>query len=92
MPAIGSRPLEIALHDGLRGLGHRVDALEHAPRDEEAAGEPKHDHDRERPAAGRDDDVVQPLALLEVASDQQAEAAGKLDDPHQRVVLAAPSS
>ena len=32
-------------------------------------------------------DVVEPLALLEVAADQQAEAARKLEHPHQRAML-----
>ena len=89
VPAIGRRPGKIARHDGARGLGHGVDALEHAARDEEAAGEPEHDDDGDRPAAGRQDDVVQPLALLEVAADQQPEAAGRLEHPHQRVMLGA---
>ena len=37
--------------------------------------------------AGADDDVVQPLALLEIAADQQPESAGKLQHAHQRVML-----
>ncbi len=48
---------------------------------------PEHHHERDRPAAGVHDDVVEPLALLEIAADQQAKAAGQLDHPHQRVVL-----
>ena len=71
----------------LGGVGHGVDAPEHPACDEEAAGDAEHDHERDRPAAGADDDVVQPLALLEIAADQQAEAAGKLHHAHQRVVL-----
>ena len=59
-----------------RRLGHGVDAPQHAPRDEEAAGQPQHDDERDRPVPGRDDDVVEPLALFEIAADQQAEAAG----------------
>ena len=30
---------EIAGHDGARRLGHGIDAVQHAPRDEESAGE-----------------------------------------------------
>ena len=78
---------EIAGHDGAGGLGHGVDAPQHAAGDEEAAGEAEHDDDRDRPAPGREHDVVEPLALLEIAADQQAEAAGQLEHPHQRVVL-----
>ena len=32
-------------------------------------------------------DVIEPLALFEIAADQQAEAAGKLEYLHQRVVV-----
>ncbi len=78
---------EIAFHDVARRLGHGVDAVQHAPRDEEAAGEAEHDHDRHRPTPRREHDVVEPLALLEVAADQQAEAAGQFEHAHQRVVL-----
>ncbi|MBN8906756.1 MAG: hypothetical protein J0H99_09075 [Rhodospirillales bacterium] len=38
---------------------------------------------------GGEDDIVEPLALLEIAPDQQAKAAGKLEHPHQRVMLGA---
>ena len=64
--------------------GHRIDPLEHASADEEPAGEPEHDDQRERPASGIGDDAVEPLALLEIAPDQQAEAARQLDNPYQR--------
>ena len=59
-----------------RGLGHGVDALEHAARDEKSAGEAKHDHQRDRPAPGVDNDVIEPLALIEIAADEQAKSAG----------------
>ena len=58
-----------------RGFGHGVDAAQHAARDEQAAGEAQHDHDGDRPAPGREHDVVEPLALVEIAPDQQAETA-----------------
>ena len=57
--------------------------------DEEAAGEPEHDDQRDRPLAGGEDDVVEPLALLEIAADQQAKAARQLEHAHQRVMLGA---
>ena len=41
----------------------------------------------QRPA--REHDVVQALALLEIAADQQAEAAGQLEHAHQGVMLGA---
>ena len=63
--------------------------LQHAARDEESAGKPEDDDERDRPVPGGSDDVVEPLALLEIAADQQPEAAGKLKHPHQRVVLGA---
>ena len=75
-----------------RGVGHGVDALEHPPRHEEPAGDPEHHHDRQRPAAGREHDVVQALALFEIAPDQQAETARQLKHPDQGVVLAASGS
>ena len=43
----------------------------------------------DRPLAGGQDDVVEPLALLEIAADQQPEAARQLEHPHQRVMLGA---
>ena len=80
---------EIAGHDGARRLGHGVDAAQHAARDEEAAGQPEHDDQRDRPLPGGENDVVEPLALLEIAADQQAEAARQLEHAHQRVMLGA---
>ena len=80
---------EIAGHDGLRLVGHGLDAVEHAPADEEAAGEPQHDDQRQRPLPGIGDDAEQPLAFLEIASDQKAEAAGQLHHLHQRAMIAA---
>ena len=80
---------KIAGHDGLRRLGHGVDAAEHAPADEEAAGEPEHDDQRQRPLPGIGNDAEQPLALLEIAADQEAEAAGQLHYLYQRAVLGA---
>ena len=83
-------PGEIAVHDGAGGIGHGVDALEHAAGHEEAAGEAEHDDRRQRPAAGGEHDVVQAIALFEIASDQQTEAARQLEHPHQRAVLGRP--
>ena len=78
MPATGSRPARSPRHDGLRGAGHGVDALEHAPADEEAADQAEHDDQRQRPLCGMRDDAEQPLAFLEIAPDQKPEAAGQL--------------
>ena len=61
---------------------HRVDATEHTARDEKPADEAEHDHDRSRPFARRGDDVIKPLALVEIATDQQTETAGKSRSPH----------
>ena len=88
-PAVGRRPREIAGHDGARRLGHGVDAAQHAARDEEAAGQAQDDDQRDRPLPGGEDDVVEPLALLEIAADQQAKAARQLEHAHQRVMLGA---
>ena len=78
---------EIAGHDGAGGFRHRIDAAKHAAGDEQPAGQPQHDHDGDRPASGGDDNVIEPLALIEIAADQQSEAAGKLEHACQRVVL-----
>ena len=80
---------EIAGHDGLRRSGHGVDTVEHASADEESAGEPEHNDQRERPAPGVGNDAVEPLALLEVAPDQEPKAARQLDDLDQRVMFRA---
>ena len=80
-------PAEIAGHDGAGGFGHGVDAAQHAAGDEQPAGKTEHEHDGDRPASGVEDDVIEPLALVEIAADQQAETAGKLEHPHQRVVV-----
>ena len=69
---------EIARHDALGGAGHGVDAPQHPPRDEDAAAEPEHDDDQQRPLRGLRDDAEQPPAFLEIAADQQPEAAGQL--------------
>ena len=69
--------------------GHGVDAVEHAAADEESAGQPEHDDQRERPASGIGDDAENALAFLEVAPDQQAKAARQLHDLHQRAMLGA---
>ena len=80
-------PGQVAVHDPARRFGHRVDALEHATGDEEAAGDTQHDDDRRATSGRREDDVVQPLALLEIAADQQTEAARQLKHAHQGVML-----
>src|ERR1035441_1848787 len=80
----GHPPAEIAGHDGAGGLGHGVDAAQHAAGDKQPANEAEHDHEGDRPASGRQHNVIEPLALVEIAADQQAEAAGKLEHLHQR--------
>ena len=80
---------QIAGHDGLRRAGHGVDAAEHAPADEEAAGKTEHDDERQRPLPGIGDNAEQPLALFEIAADQKAETAGKLHHPDQGAMVAA---
>ena len=80
-------PAEIARHDALGGAGHGVDAPQHPPRDKDAAAEAEHDHDQHRPLRGLRDDAEQPPALLEIAADQQPEAAGQFGDAHQRAMI-----
>ena len=70
-------------------VGHGLDAVEHAPADEEAAGQPQDDDQRQRPLPGIGDDAEQPLAFFEVAPDQKAEAAGQLHHLHQRAMIVA---
>ena len=80
---------EVAGHDGARRLGHGVNAAQHAARDEEAAGQPQDDDQRDRPLPSGENDVVEPLPLLEIAADQQAKSARQLEHAHQRVMLGA---
>ncbi len=77
---------EISSHDPLRGLGHGVEALEHAARDEESARKPQHDDERDRAARRGRDDLAHARTLFEVAADEQPEAAGELHHPHQSAV------
>src|SRR5262249_19545392 len=69
------------------GVGHGVDPAQNPAADEEAAADPQHHDDSHRPAAGYHDDVVDAFALLDVAADQEMEAAGQFGDQHQGVVL-----
>ena len=80
---------QVAGHDALRFLRDRVDPPQDAPADEEAAAEPEHQHRRHRPAPGGGDDLVDALAFLDVAPDQQVKTAGQLRHQHQRVMLGA---
>ena len=67
---------QIASHDALGRAGHGIDPPQHAPRDENAAAEPEHHHDENRPLRRVGNDTEQPSTLLEVASDQEAKTAG----------------
>ena len=88
--AADRQPLgKIACHDGSRGFRHGIDSREHTACDKETAGEAQHDDDRDRPLARGTDDVEKPFAFFQVTADQQAEAAGELEHPHQRVMLGA---
>ena len=74
---------EIAIHDVAGGVGHGIDPLEHAARDEKSARDTKHHNDRQRPPAGGEHDIVKPLTLFQIASDQEPKTAGQLKHPHQ---------
>ena len=78
---------KVAGHDGLRRRGHRFDAIENAPAHEQAARHAEEDDERHRPTPGKRDDVEHPLALFEVAADQQPDTARKPRHQHERVVL-----
>ena len=80
-------PAEIAGHDALGGAGHGIDPPQHPPRDEDAAAEAEHDDDQHRPLRGLGDDAEQPPPLLQIAPDQEPEAAGQFGDAHQRAVI-----
>src|SRR5262249_3284791 len=75
--------------DLTRRLGHSVNALEHPPSDEQPAGQAKHDHDGQGPAARGENDIAQPLAFLEIAPYQKAKAAWQLKHADQGVMLGA---
>src|SRR3954471_13572590 len=49
-------------------------------------GDAEHDYDRQWPAPGGEHDIVQALALFEVASDQEAKAGRQLKHPDQSLV------
>ena len=78
---------EIAGHDAAAGLGHSIDAAQHATRHEQAAGKAENDDDRDRPAPGIEHDVIKSLALVKIAADQHAETAGQLKHAHQRMMI-----
>ena len=78
---------QIARHDGLRGAGHGIDPPQHPPRDEDAAAKAEHDHDQHRPLRRLGDDAEQPPPFLQIAPDQQPEAAVELGDQHQRAMV-----
>ena len=80
--------VEIARHDGAGGLGHVVDALQHAARHEPAAEHAEQHDESERGAEGVADRRAQVVALLGVAADDEAEASGEIEDPHDRAMLA----
>ncbi len=88
--AADRQPLgKIARHDRARGFRHGIDPREHTACNKETAGEAQHDDDRDRPLARGTDDVEKPFAFFQVTADQQAETAGELEHPHQRVMLGA---
>jgi len=82
-------PAQIARHDTLGGAGHGVDPPQHPARDKDAAAEPEHHDDQQRPVRGLHDDAEQPSPFIEVAPDQQPESALELADAHQRAMVAA---
>ena len=80
---------EVAGHDRLRSPGHGVDPAQHAAADKESTDQAEHDHQRERPLTGVDDDAKQAFALLKVAADQEMKPARELHYPDQRPMLGA---
>ena len=46
--------------------------------------QPEHADEEKRPAEGAADDLAQARALLDVAADEQPEAAGQHEDAHDR--------
>jgi hypothetical protein len=80
-------PSEVTRHDALGGAGHGINPLQHPPRDENAADDAEHDDDQHRPLCRLRDDDEHATPLVEVAPDQEAKAAGQLDDAHQRAMV-----
>ena len=60
------------------------DALQHAARPEPAREPAENEDDEQRPARRAADHDAQPLALLDIAPDQQAEAGRQHEDAHDR--------
>src|SRR5262249_26523250 len=80
---------QVTGHDRARRFGHGIDASEHTARDEKSASQAKHDDERNRPAASRDDDVVEALALFKIAADEKPKTTLELRHAHECAVLAA---
>ena len=87
VPATGNRPPRSPRMIVACCFRHRIDASQDAAGDEKSAGETKNDHDRNRPTPGRKHDIVETLALVEIAPDQQTETARQLEDAHKRVMF-----
>ena len=80
-------PAQVARHDALRGAGHRIDPPQHAPRNKDTAAEAKHDHDQQRPLRRIRDNAKQPPPFVQIAPDQETEAAGQFGDAHQCAMI-----
>ena len=76
VPATGSRPPRSPRHDRACRFGHRIDASQNTAGDEKSTRETEHDDDRDRPASGSKHDIVETLALIEIAPDQQTKPPG----------------
>ena len=78
---------EVPGHDPAGGAVDRVDPAEHAAAHQEAAGEPEQQGERETPAQRLLDQRLDLQTLLDVAPDQEAEAAGEPESLRPRPAL-----
>ena len=71
---------EVPFHDGARGGGDRIDPRQQFAAHPIAAADPEQRHDAQPPQHGRSDQPREFAAILDIASDDEAIAAGQPED------------
>ena len=80
----GKTPRQIAGHDRARRAVHRVDAPQHAARDEQRAERGQRGEEDQRNRHGANHDGADARAVAEIVPDQQVKAARQHEDARQR--------